>query len=174
MCKLHNVSIGSTFKLLLKGFDVMQIFKLWETCVSQIVCANSVSCINPIACVTHVKKSMMGIFSHRRRHPARGAELAAAAPNRQSSRRRFSFRDLIEVGVNVTVSRKKRNFRRRLSQYAQRAGSARKLLQCVLNRAMWPHLCFGNRKLCQINKIKFIQQKFKSSIPSSAVETLER
>ncbi len=52
-------------------------------------------------------------------------------------------RDLIEVGVNVTVSREKRNFNRSPSQYAQRAGSARKLLQCVLIRATWLHLGFG-------------------------------
>ncbi len=54
---------------------------------------------------------------------------------------RLRSRDFTEVGINVTVSRKKGNFKRRPSQYAQRAGSARKLLQCVLIRATWPHLC---------------------------------
>jgi hypothetical protein len=38
----------------------------------------------------------------------------------------------------------KKNFKRRLSQYAQRAGFARKLLQCVLIQATWPHLCLDN------------------------------
>ncbi len=56
------------------------------------------------------------------------------------------IRDLIEVGVNVTVSRKKRTFKRRPSQNSQRAGSARKLLHYVLIRATWPHLCFANNK----------------------------
>jgi hypothetical protein len=39
-------------------------------------------------------------------------------------------RDLIEVVINVTASRKK--IKKRPSQYALRAGSARQLLQCVL------------------------------------------
>ncbi len=58
---------------------------------------------------------------------------------------------MIKVGVNlnVTVSRKKKKFKRRPSQYAQRAGSARKILHCVLIRATWPNLCFGinNKKV---------------------------
>ncbi len=37
----------------------------------------------------------------------------------------------------------KRNIKRSPSRYAQRAGTARKLLQCVLIRATWLHLCFG-------------------------------
>ncbi len=56
-------------------------------------------------------------------------------------------RDLIKVGVNVTVSRNKRNLKRLTSQYAQRAGLgrlARKLLQCVIFRAAWSHLYFSN------------------------------
>jgi hypothetical protein len=58
-------------------------------------------------------------------------------------------RDLIKVGVNVTASRKKRNFKRRPSQCAERVGSARKLLQCVQIRATWPHLyfCDNNAKV---------------------------
>ncbi len=52
-----------------------------------------------------------------------------------SDRAGSAARDLIEVGVNVTVFRKKRNFKRRPSQYAQRAGSTRELLQRVLIQA---------------------------------------